>query len=344
MRELKLAIVNAAERVKEALEKTGNPRIVITTHHKPDADALGSSLGLYKFFKKLGYFVTVISPTDYPHFLKWMPNEEKVFNFEYHPEKCKDFVNNAQIIFCLDFNSLKRINDLGDIVRESSAVKVMIDHHLEPEGFDDIRFWSSDASSTAELIYKFIVDFGGKDQVDQDIAACLYAGMVADTGSFRFDSVKPETHRIAADLIETGMEHSKIHNLLFDSYTANRWKFVGYVLSNKMEILEDLNTALIAISADELKEYNIKTGDTEGLVNYGLSIKGIEFATLIIDRTVLVKMSFRGKGKFPANKFAGEFFQGGGHFNAAGGQSSLTLEETVEKFKKSIVTYKEYLT
>lgn len=336
--------MNAAERVKEALDKTGKPRIVITTHHKPDADALGSSLGLYHFLKKLGYFVTVIAPTDYPPFLKWMPNEEKVFNFEHHPEKCKDFVQNAQIIFCLDFNNLKRINDLGEIVRESKGVKVMIDHHLEPEGFDDVRFWTSEASSTAELIYQFIIDFGGKDLVDKDIAACLYAGIMTDTGSFRFDSVKPQTHRVVADLIETGIEHSKIHNLLYDSFTANRWKFVGHVLSNKMEVIEDLNTVLIYIGAEELKEYNIKTGDTEGLVNYGLSIKGIEFATLIIDRTVLVKMSFRGKGKFPANKFAKEFFEGGGHFNAAGGQSKLSLEETVDKFKKALVTYKEYLT
>jgi len=336
--------VNAADRVKEALDKTSKPRIVITTHHKPDADALGSSLGLYIFLKKLGYFVTVIAPTDYPPFLKWMPYEEKVFNFEYHPEKCQEFVQNAQIIFCLDFNALSRINDLGEIVRESKAVKVMIDHHLEPEGFEDIRFWSSEASSTAELIHQFIVDFGGKNQVDKDIAACLYAGIIADTGSFRFDSVKPQTHRVAANLLETGIEHSKIHNLLYDSFTANRWKFVGYVLSNKMEILEDLNTVLISINADELKEYNIKTGDTEGLVNYGLSIKGIEFAVLIIDRTVLVKMSFRGKGRFPANKFAKQFFEGGGHFNAAGGQSKLSLEETIDKFKEAIITYKQYLT
>lgn len=336
--------MNVALQVKEALEKTTNPRIVITTHHKPDADALGSSLGLYNYLKKLGYFVTVISPTDYPSFLNWMPNEEKVFNFEHHPEKCRDFALNAQMIFCLDFNNLKRINEFGEIVRQSSAVKVMIDHHLEPEGFEDISLWDTTASSTAELVYRFLVDFGGADNIDKDIASCLYAGIMTDTGSFRFDIVKPQTHRIAADLLERGVEHAKIHNYIFDSFTPNRWKFVGYMLSNKMEVLEDLKTVVISVSAEELKEFNIKTGDTEGLVNFGLSIKGIELAVLIVDRTVLVKMSFRGKGRFPANKFAREFFEGGGHFSAAGGQSKLSLDETVEKFKKAIVTYKEYLT
>lgn len=336
--------MNAAEQVKDILAKTPKPRIVITTHHKPDADALGSSLGLYNFLKKLGYFVTVVSPTDYPSFLNWMPNEEKVFVYEHHPEKCRDFAHNADIIFCLDFNALKRINEFGNDVRASKAVKVLIDHHLEPEGFEDISYWNTEASSTAELVYRFIIDFGGKDLVDKDIASCLYAGIMTDTGSFRFDIVKPQTHRIVADLLETGVEHSKIHNYIFDSFTASRWKFVGYILSQKMEVLEGLNTVLISISADELKEYNIKTGDTEGLVNFGLSIKGIEFAALIVDRTVLVKMSFRGKGRFPANKFAREFFEGGGHFSAAGGQSTLSLEETVEKFKKAVVTYKEYLT
>ncbi|KAB2916806.1 MAG: bifunctional oligoribonuclease/PAP phosphatase NrnA [Bacteroidetes bacterium] len=336
--------MNAASRVKEILEKTRSPRIVITTHHKPDADALGSSLALYNFFKKLGYFTTVISPTDYPSFLNWMPGEEKVFVYEFHPEKCRDFALNADIIFCLDFNSLKRINEFGNDVRESKAVKVLIDHHLEKEGFEDIDLWDTTASSTAELIYRFIVDFGGKEHVDKDIAGCLYAGIMTDTGSFRFDSVKPNTHRIAAELLETGVEHWKIHNHIFDSFTASRWQFVGYILSNKMEVLEGLNTVIITVTAEELKQYNIKTGDTEGLVNFGLSIKGIELAVLIVDRTVLVKMSFRGKGRFPANKFAREFFEGGGHFSAAGGQSSLSLEETVAKFKNAIVSYKEYLT
>lgn len=335
--------MNAASRVKEILEKTRSPRIVITTHHKPDADALGSSLALYTFFKKLGFFTTVVSPTDYPNFLNWMPGEEKVFVHEFHPEKCREFALKADIIFCLDFNTLKRINEFGEDVRESKALKVLIDHHLEPEGFEDITMWDTKASSTAELVYRFIVDFAGKDHIDKDIAGCLYAGIMTDTGSFRFDSVKPETHRIVADLLETGIEHWKIHNQIYDSFTASRWKFVGYILSSKMEVLEGLNTVIISINADELKQYNIKTGDTEGLVNYGLSIKGIELAVLIIDRTVLVKMSFRGKGRFPANKFAREFFEGGGHFSAAGGQSTLSLDETVAKFKEAITSYKEYL-
>lgn len=335
--------MNEAQKVKEILSKTGSPRIVITTHHKPDADALGSALGLYNFLKNAGYNPVVVSPTDYPSFLNWMPGEKEVLIYEYQTAKCKALAQNADIIFCLDFNALKRINEFGHDVGHSKAVKVLIDHHLEPEGFEDVSFWSTAASSTCELVYKFIADFAGKEAVTKDIAACLYAGIMTDTGSFRFDSVKPETHRIVASLLDTGVEHWKIHNYISDSFSLNRMRFIGYIISEKMEVLEGLNTALIVVTADELKQYQVQTGDTEGLVNYGLSIKGVELATLIIDRTVLVKMSFRGKGRFPANKFAREYFDGGGHFSAAGGQSNLSLDDTVKKFKEALINYKEYL-
>lgn len=326
------------------LDGNSGASIVITTHHKPDADALGSSLGLYHFLVNAGFRATVVSPTDYGNFLKWMPGEQQVVNFEHHPGKSATLVAQADVIFCLDFNSLKRINQLGPLIAQSKAVKVMVDHHQEPEGFDDYRLWTVEASSTCQLVYEMMVSWKGEGAINKDIASCLYAGIMTDTGSFRFDSVKPQTHLVAASLLAQGVDHARIHNLIYDSFSLERMRFIGYCLSQKLEILPDLPVAIMSITAEELNRYHIQTGDTEGLVNYGLSIEGIELSVLFVDRTKLVKISFRGKGKFPANSFSRDFFDGGGHFSAAGGQSELSLEATVEKFKEKIHSYKAYLT
>lgn len=326
------------------LESNKSANIIITTHHKPDADALGSSLGLWKFLKNQGFENTrVLSPTDYGTFLKWMPGEAEVLNFEYAVHRGTDMVAKADYIFCLDFNALSRINELGDLVRASNAVKVMIDHHQEPEGFDDYRYWTTQTSSTCQLIEEFIVMWKGRDAIDKDIANCLYAGIMTDTGSFRFDSVTPHTHRTIADLIERGAENSRIHQLLHDNFTFDRMRFIGHCLANKLEVIPELKTAIMYVSREELVEYKIQTGDTEGLVNYGLGIEGVEFSVLFIDRTKLVKISFRGQGKFPCNTFAKEHFNGGGHFSAAGGASEESLEATVERFKRILPEYKNYL-
>lgn len=325
------------------LDSHKEANIIITTHHKPDGDALGSSLGLHNFFKEQGYNSTVISPTDYPSFLNWMPGETEVINFEKQENKALEILKNGHIIFCLDFNDLKRINELGKHVAELPLIKVLIDHHQEPEGFDDFRLWTTKAGSTAQLVFEFISEWKGKDKISQKSADCLYAGIMTDTGSFRFDSVTAETHRITADLIELGARNALIHQLIYDQFTHDRLRFIGFCLYEKLHIIKQYNTALMYISKEELAKFNIQTGDTEGLVNYGLSIEGIELSALIIDRTKLVKMSFRGKGKFPCNKFAKEYFEGGGHFSAAGGQSTDTLENTVNKFRSSLENYKEYL-
>jgi phosphoesterase RecJ-like protein len=317
--------------------------IVITTHHKPDADALGSSLGLMHFLNKIGHDAMVISPTDYGDFLKWMPGESEVVNFESNIELAKTRIAAADFIFCLDFNSLKRINDMQYPVKESKAQKVMIDHHREPEDFADYSLWKTDTSSTCELVYDFICAYKGDLYLDKDIASCLYAGIMTDTGSFRFDSVTPNTHLVAAKLIEYGVDNAKIHQEIFDSFTLNRMQFVGYCLANKLEVMPNLPVAIIQISQEELLKFDVKTGDTEGLVNFGLSIKGIELCALFVDRSVLIKISFRGRGRFPANQFSKEHFEGGGHFNAAGGQSSQSLAETVARFKQIIYHYQEYL-
>jgi phosphoesterase RecJ-like protein len=341
---LKADILKDIRELFPLLEADKSANIIITTHHKPDADALGSSLALKRFLENQDFSqVKVIVPTDYGEFLKWMPGEEKVINYEKNTGSATAQVFAANYIFCLDFNSLKRINEMGKAVAASPGLKVMIDHHQDPENFDDFRLWTTQTSSTCQLIGEFIGMWKGKEAIDREIASCLYAGIMTDTGSFRFDSVTPYTHRLVADLIEKGAPNAEIHNRIYDSYSFDRLRFIGHCLHNKTEIIPELNTAIMSITAAELKEYNIQTGDTEGLVNFGLSIRGIEFSALFVDRTKLIKISFRGKGKFPANLFAKENFEGGGHYSAAGGQSTESLEKAIERFKKVLPDYKEYL-
>jgi bifunctional oligoribonuclease and PAP phosphatase NrnA len=331
------------EKIIPYLSKGYRHKIVITTHHKPDADALGSSLGLYHFLKKQDKEVTVVAPTDYPGFLHWMPGNDEVVNFEEDADRATLLASEADIIFCLDFNDLKRINRFGEIVESSNALKVMVDHHRDPKGFDDFRFWTINTSSTAELIYDLIVKYGGSSTFDENIASCLYAGIMSDTGSFRFDSTTSHTHRSVAELIDNGAESAKIHALLLDNFTLNRFKLMGYVLYKKLQIIPEMNTALVYLSSEELHRFEIKTGDTEGFVNFGLSIEGVVFSALIIERTGLVKMSFRSSGQFPCNEFASKHFDGGGHRNASGGASKDSLEEVVKRFNETLPQYIDYL-
>jgi phosphoesterase RecJ-like protein len=273
----------------------------------------------------------------------WMPGEPTVINFEEEEELASQMVAEADFVFCLDFNALKRINSLGELVQASKAKKVMIDHHLQPENFDDYRLWTSKASSTCELIYWFIQTLQFEHLINKDIASCLYAGIMTDTASFKHGSTTPSTHRVAAELLEKGAESNIIHENIYDNYSENRTRFIGYCLNEKLQILKEYNTAIICVTADELNRYNIIVGDSEGLVNYGLSIKGIKFSDLVVDRTVARKMSFRAKGNFPANEFARKYFNGGGHFSAAGGESKDTIENVELKLKEGIIEYAEYL-
>lgn len=331
------------EGIRPFLNSGSGSNIVITTHHKPDADALGSSLALYHYLIKLGKKVTVVTPTDYPVNLHWMPGNDSVINFEDQPEAAEALVNQADLIFCLDFNDLSRINDLGLLVSKSDAKTIMIDHHRDPSGFDDYRFWTIETSSTSELIYDFIQSNDGGELIDTDIASCIYAGIIADTGSFRYSSTSSHTHRIAAELIDLGVDSAKVHALLLDNFSLNRYRLMGYVLYKKLKIFPELKTALVSLTQEELLKFNIQTGDTEGFVNYGLGIKGIVFSALIIDRSIMVKMSFRSQGSFPCNEFANTHFNGGGHLNAAGGASKDTLDNVLKKFKDVLPEYKEQL-
>lgn len=336
-------VLHSAQEILSSLQSVKDSKIVITTHYKPDADAIGSSLGLKLFLESLGHQVQFISPSDYASFLKWMKGDESTIIYENEPEKAKKITNEADFIFCLDFNHLSRINEYGDVVANSPAKKIVIDHHQYPQGFEDFMFWDDKASSTCELVYRFIHVNGLDAHIDADIATCLYTGIVTDTGSFRFASCSSETMRVAANLMDKGVKHEDVFSRVFDSYSESRLRFIGHAISNKLEVLHEYNTALITISKDEIKSYGVITGDTEGLVNYGLSIEGIKFAVLIIDRTKIVKMSFRSKGDFAANVFAMQHFNGGGHFHAAGGSSFVSLEETVAEFKKALKIYKGQL-
>ncbi|WP_347157244.1 DHH family phosphoesterase [Pontibacter chitinilyticus] len=329
--------------LKELLKEP--KEVMITTHHKPDADALGSSLGLAGYLKKKGHRVTVITPSDYPSFLNWMQGNEDVLVYgENNDALVQRLVKEAQVIFCLDFNSLSRINEMGEYIRQATGTKVMIDHHLQPDDFADLSYSDTAAAATAELVYDLIKEMGDTDLIDTGIGECLYAGIMTDTGSFRHPSTSKNVHLIIADLLHIGVQTSNIHRLIYDSSTELRLRFLGYALKDKLVVLHEYNTAYIAITKEELKAYDSRTGDTEGLVNYALSIEGIVFAALIIDRSQAVKMSFRSVGDFSANEFAREHFNGGGHKNAAGGISYDTLEATVAKFENLLPQYKEQLT
>ncbi|CAN5916853.1 bifunctional oligoribonuclease/PAP phosphatase NrnA [soil metagenome] len=319
-------------------------KVMITTHHKPDADALGSSLGLAGYLKKKGHVVTVVTPSDYPSFLNWMPgNEEVVVYSEQTDSLVRTIISEAQVIFCLDFSCLSRINEMGPYVREAKATKVLIDHHLELERFADIEFSDTKAAAASELVYKVIRDLGDEALIDVPIGECLYAGIMTDTGSFRHSTTSRNVHLIIAELVHLGVDISKVHRLIYDSYSENRLRFLGYALKDKLVVLPEYNTAYIAISADELKQYDSQTGDTEGLVNFALSISGVLFAAVLIDRSGVVKISFRSVGDFSVNDFARSHFDGGGHRNASGGVSYLTLDETVAKFVSLLPLYKDQL-
>ncbi len=320
-------------------------KIIVTTHYKPDGDAMGSSLGLYYWLSGQGHEVQIIVPSDYPSFLFWMPGQKNVIVYTEQVALSDQLIEDADMIFCLDFNALSRVHDMENPVRKSNAIKVMIDHHLSPEGFDDIRHWDSSAAATAQLVYDFIAtQMDDRVSITADIATCLYTGIMTDTGSFRFQSTTAQVHLIAADLISLGAQNWKIHEQVFNSSTESRLKFLGFCLLNRLEVISEYNTALFAISKQDLKQFKITTGDTEGLVNYALSVSGIRLAALIIDRSEIIKLSLRSIGDFPCNEICSKYFNGGGHRNAAGGNSSQNLEDTIITFKSILPTYKNLLT
>ena len=323
---------------------TAPRKVVITTHQKPDPDAMGSSLGLYHFLTSLGHEVSVISPTNWATWLNWMQSSDVVIDYELVPEKAVAVLDKAEWLFCLDFNIFSRTKHLTDKLYSFKGLKILIDHHQQPDTASfDYGISDTGKSSTAEMVYDFIMQSGHSDKINTPIAECLYAGVMADTGSFRFASTTASVHHMIAFLKERGLEHAKVHENIYDNFLENRLRFIGHVLSNRMEVFYEYNTALIAISKKDLLRYQVRTGDTEGLVNYPLSIQGIKLAALVIDRDEERKWSFRSKGGFDTNTFARKYFNGGGHYNASGGKSSESLEKTVEQFKTAMKENAELL-
>ncbi|WP_394990484.1 bifunctional oligoribonuclease/PAP phosphatase NrnA [Emticicia sp.] len=319
-------------------------KIVITTHQNPDADALGSSLGLAAYLKKRGHFPTIITPTDYPDFLRWMSGEKEVINFESDKQElAKSLISDAEMIFCLDFSALNRIKHMEEFIKKSSAKKVLIDHHQQPESFADFVYWSDKSSATCELIYELIEKLGDKNLIDIPLAECLYAGLVTDTGSFRFDSTTQEVHRVAGELISVGIQTNSIHRKIFDSNAFERMKFLGFALGERLTYLPEFNVSYMAISKEDLLRFSSKNGDTEGIVNYGLSIRGVVMAAIFTERDDMVRISFRSIDNFSVSEFSRNHFNGGGHKNASGGRSHETLEKTVEKFLALLPKYQQEL-
>ena len=316
--------------------------IVITTHVNPDGDAIGSSLALYNFLLKYTHKVSVIIPNEYPDFLSWMKGKDKMVVYSKSKNKANSLIKNSSIIFCLDFNNLARINDLGEIINKSKSKKVLIDHHLDPVNFYDFAIHNDKASATAELVYEFIENMDIKF-LDKDIAECLYAGILTDTGSFKFPSTSSKVHRIVADLIDIGANTSKVHELIYDTNSIDRLQLVGYSLSKKLKLTGNKKAAYIVLKRDDLLNFNFKKGDTEGLVNYVLSIKGVNMATLIIETKERVKFSFRSIGNFSVNELARKNFNGGGHKNAAGGSLEDKLSVALKKFLNVISKNKNLL-
>ncbi len=320
-------------------------KIAIVSHRNPDGDAYGSSLALYHYLLKFNHSVSVVSPNDCPDFLKWLPKQDEILTFEENASKAAELLNNAELIFTLDFNALNRVGSAMQAVLEQvSADFIMIDHHQQPDDYAKFTYSDPSKASTCEMIYYFIQMLDDLDKIDINTASCLYTGIVTDTGSFKYPSTTSDTHKIISHLMEIGIDHTKIHNSLFDTNSYSRLQLLGTALKN-LKVIPDCNTAYITISQRELNSYNFKKGDTEGFVNYGLSLKGVVFAVIFIEdqKQGIIKMSFRSKGKFSVNDFARTYFNGGGHDNAAGGRSELSLKNTVSRFLEIVPTYKQEL-
>lgn len=323
------------EEIKKIVEKAR--KIVITSHKNPDGDAIGSSLGLYHYLKQTTENVVVIVPDTFPDFLKWMVGSDKILCYENYKEEADKLFADADLLFSLDYNALERVGEMAEPIKNSSAIKIMIDHHQDTQTFANHYFVDTNCCSTAQLIYEFIEKINGLKNISKNTAECIYCGIMTDTGSFRYPSTTANTHKIIAHLIELGVENAKIHQAVFDNNTNDRLRLLGYALTNKMKVFAEKGIAYISLSQDELKQFNFKKGDTEGLVNYPLSIQGIKFSVLLTEKEKEISMSFRSKEDVFVNEFAKTNFQGGGHIYAAGGKSNLSLNETIEKLEKLLM-------
>jgi phosphoesterase RecJ-like protein len=314
--------------------------IVIVPHKNPDGDAIGSSLGLFHYLKLKKHNVNIIAPNDYPDFLKWIPNEDTIIKFDSERNKSITLIEHAELIFTLDFNALHRTGNMESVLATSNAIKILIDHHQQPEDYAKYVYSDALMSSTSEMIYHLLEMFNAVNTINSAIATSLYVGIMTDTGSFRFPSTTSTTHRVAADLIDKGANNAQIHENVYDTNSYDKLQLLGCALSN-LKIIPEYKTSYITLSQNQLNTFNFKKGDTEGVVNYGLSIDNVNFAVIFIEnkKEGIIKISLRSKGEFDVNVFARKHFDGGGHVNAAGGRSELSLDDTIEKFISILPNY-----
>jgi bifunctional oligoribonuclease and PAP phosphatase NrnA len=317
--------------------------IVIVPHYNPDGDAIGSALGLYVVLSKLGKNVSVISPTFYPDFLKWLPFNNKIRVLGKKTEADPLLFDGADMLIAVDFNALSRIDNIKDRFKASKAYKVLIDHHPNPENFTDVLISDVSYSSTAELVYEIIESLSLKEHFDSDAATCLYTGLMTDTGSFSYNSSDANTFRVAGELMKAGVDKDHVYDSVYNCFSLDRMRFMGHVMLNRMIIIPELKTGYIYITAQDRRDFNEQFGDTENFVNIPLGIKGIIFSAIFIERDNFVKISFRSKGKFNVNNFSSANFNGGGHVNAAGGESYDSLHETTKKFVSILHTHSDEL-
>lgn len=318
-------------------------RIALVTHENPDGDAIGSAIGFGEVLKNFGHNVKIIVPNAYPSFLQWFSTEIEIVIYERKNRRTKALLKETDVLVCLDFNDAKRAARLKKKLLEFSNPKVLIDHHPYPVDFCDYMVSETEYSSTAELVFDVVQQLGLAEHMNHNAAEGLFAGIMTDTGSFSHNISRPNTFHVVAKLMEWGIDTGKIHAAVYHNFSANRMKLMGHCLGEKMEVFPEFRSAVIWLSQEELEAFDYKPGDTEGFVNYPLSIQNIVFSALFIEKKDHIKVSFRSKGSFPANEFSRDHFSGGGHRNAAGGEIKLTLEEAVEKFRQLLGDYQHLL-
>lgn len=325
------------EKAKSYIEKATN--ILILSHKNPDGDALGSGLALYLFLKNKGYSVHFVLPNDMPEYLSWLPNAEDIKIYTKETEKINQWIVNAEIIFMLDFNSFSRIDALAEEVKSSKAIKIMIDHHPNPEPIFTINYTRISSSSTSEMMYEFIEAIGDKKHLTKDIATCLFVGIMTDTGCFNYNSSHSFTFMVTAKLLNLNLDKNQIINKVYNNYSESRLRLLGFSVNEKMKVFPEYQTAYIFLTRSELNKYNFEQGDTEGFVNYPLSIKGIVFTAIFLEKEGYTKCSFRSIDNFPANEIAKNYFSGGGHLNAAGGEFKGSVQKAIKRFEELLPDY-----
>jgi len=330
------------QEIKQLL--TQGKKIVITSHTNPDGDAIGSSLAMYHYLKKLGNDVNMMVPNNFPDYYNWLPDSDKIVIYEKQSKYSQKLLKEAEIVFALDYNAINRLGALAEIVKTTTCTRILIDHHIDPEreSFKHC-FSTTETSSTGELVYEFIRALDNEDLIDKKMGEAIYTGIVTDTGSFSFSCNRPETYDITSKLVSIGVDAQKIHKLIYDTFSENRLRLLGFAISSRMIVWNEYHAALIYLTKADLSKFNYQVGDTEGLVNYPLSMSDVNMSVLITEKDNQLRLSFRSKGSFSVNEFCRKHFNGGGHRNAAGGKTTESIEELITRLKELLEDYKEEL-